>query len=97
MGDIINTRIHNHMLPNRMNNMNTFKVGNKITIKPRAMDEYYRETRDCTAGKVYELTLIGVGAIGDVDEVIPESVSFLDDVGDRVDLADDDITLVEGA
>lgn len=76
---------------------NTFKVGDKFTINAASLAEYPVETRDCTAGKVYELTLVGVGATSATEDTeIPEAVRFTDDVGEAVDLAYDDITLAEG-
>ena len=72
---------------------NTFKAGDKVTINADSLTEYSKETRDCTAGKAYELVAVGVGQTLAGDAAIAEAVRFIDDVGDVVDLGCDDITL----
>lgn len=72
--------------------MNTFKVGDKITVNATGVRRHVQCTRDCTQGKVYELTRIATLCDGSAE---PEAVGFIDDAGDGVSVDYRDVALAK--
>lgn len=72
--------------------MNTFKIGDKITVNPKELGNV--ELRDCTADTEYTLTLVGTWA-EDTTRNEPTAVSFMDDRGDAVTINYSRITLAK--
>lgn len=72
--------------------MNTFKVGSKITVTGTT-EALAICARDTTRGKEYTVLEVNtpMALIDGYDDVV-----FIDDVGDRVCLYLDSVTLVEG-
>lgn len=71
--------------------INTFKAGDKVTVHPQG-EAAKDSARDTTVDKTYSLT-----GVADCtrEPTEPQSIEFVDDVGDLVTIGCEDIVLAE--